>query len=205
MIGAGGGAPGGTVPVKRTDVATILALTGEKLGGKDTVADYLVSHYGAFHVRHSQILDDILRTLDVPISRRNEIDLGMALRKVFGDGVLGRALRHRVLAAEGSSDLTVINGVRFQDELENARGLRAAVVYVTAPEDLRYQRFLRRNEKADDRGQTLEQFRAQEQEPTEIGIPALGAQADFRIDNIGSLEELYRAVDRVLAQVRERS
>lgn len=183
-------------------MATVLALTGEKLGGKDTVADYLVSRHGAFHVRHSHILDDILRTLDVPVSRRNEIDLGMGLRKVFGDGILGRALRHRVLAEQGR-DLVVINGVRFQDELQNARELQAKVVYVTAPEDLRYQRFLRRSEKADDRRQTLEQFRAQEQEPTEVGIPALGAQADFRIDNVGSLDELYRAVDGVLAQAKE--
>ncbi len=183
-------------------MATIIALTGERLGGKDTVANYLVERRGAFHARHSHILDDILGILDLPISRRNEIDLGMGLRKVFGEGVLGRALRKRVLDAAPSHDLVVINGVRFQDEVENVRGLGARLVYVTAPEDLRFQRTLARREKAEDQRLTLEEFRAQEHEPTEVSIPSIGAQAEFRIDNVGSLEELCRSVDQLLEKIR---
>ncbi len=174
----------------------IIGLTGEKLAGKDTVAEYLVKKHGAAHIRHSHILDEILNLLDVPVSRRNEIDLGMGLRQVFGTGVLGRALKKRVTGAK--ADLIVINGIRFQDELENTHELGAKIVYLTAPEDIRYQRFLIRQEKADDANQNLEQFRLQEQEPTEIGIPALGAQADIRIDNIGSLEELYQKIETLL-------
>ncbi len=177
-------------------MALILALTGEKLSGKDTVAEYLVNKYGAFHVRHSHILDDILRLLDMPISRRNEIDLGMGLRRVFGEGVLNAGLKKRV--RESKNNFIVINGFRFQDELANARELGAKTVYITAPEELRYQRFLKRQEKADDARQTLEQFRQQEQEPTEVGIPALGAQADFKIENTGTLIQLYGEVDKIV-------
>lgn len=174
----------------------ILALTGEKLGGKDTVAEYLVTKYGACHVRHSHILDDILRLLDMPISRRNEIDLGMGLRRVFGDGTLNAGLRKRV--RESTSEIVVINGYRFQDELANVKELGARTVYITAPEATRYERFLKRQEKVDDARQTIEQFRQQEHEPTEIGIPSLGAQAEFRIENTGTLEELYAKIDDLL-------
>ncbi len=175
-----------------------MALVGEKLSGKDTVAEYLIKKYNAEHVRHSHILDDILNILDYPISRRNEIDIGMAMRKVFGDGTLNKALSKRV--RESPAKLIVINGFRFQDEMENVKTLGARTIYVTAPEDIRYQRFLGRQEKHDDAKQTLEEFRKQEQEPTEIGIPALGAQTEFRIDNTGSLEELYSKVDELITK-----
>jgi dephospho-CoA kinase len=174
----------------------ILGLTGEKLSGKDTVAEFLVQKHKAAHIRHSQILDEILQNLDLPVSRRNEIDLGMGLRQVFGNGVLGRALRKRV--TDTKNELIVINGIRFQDELQNARELGAKIIYITAPEDVRYQRFLKRQEKTDDATQNLDQFRLQEQEPTEIGIPSLGAQADIQIDNIGTIEQLYQKVEKIL-------
>ncbi len=176
----------------------ILALTGEKLAGKDTAAEYLVKKHGAAHIRHSHILDEILQLLAVPVSRRNEIDLGMSLRKLFGDGILGKALAKRVQSAK--SDLIVINGVRFADELNNAKALGAKIIYITAPEDIRYQRFLKRQEKTDDANMSLEQFRIQEQEPTEINIPALGARADVRIDNTGSLEELSEKVENLIKE-----
>jgi dephospho-CoA kinase len=179
----------------------IVALTGEKLGGKDTVAQYLVDRYGAFHVRHSHILDDILKILDMPISRRNEIDMGMSLRRVFGEGTLNPALRKRV--SESDANLIVINGYRFQDELANVKSLGAHTVYITAPEEVRYQRFLQRQEKADDARQTIEQFRQQEHEPTEVGIPALGAQADFKIENTGTLEELYKKIDNIIDKIEQ--
>lgn len=160
------------------------------------MAEYLISKYAAYHVRHSHILDDILKLLDMPISRRNEIDLGMGLRRVFGEGTLNAGLRKRV--RESTAEIIVINGYRFQDELTNVKELGARTIYITAPESLRYERFLKRQEKVDDARQTIEQFRQQEHEPTEIGIPGLGAQAEFRIENTGTLEELYGKVDEII-------
>jgi len=179
----------------------ILGLTGVKLGGKDTVADYLVSKHGFAHIRHSHILDEILNILDLTNSRRNEIDLGMSLRRTFGDGVLGKALAKRVLEVKKKS--VVINGIRFQDELESAVALGAKTVYVTAPEEIRFGRYQKRQEKDDDARQTLDQFRAQEHEPTEVGIPGLGAQAEFRLDNSGTKDELFLKVDKLLTSLKD--
>ncbi|MEK7161837.1 MAG: hypothetical protein AAB729_04070 [Patescibacteria group bacterium] len=61
----------------------IVGLVGEKLAGKDTTANHLVAKYGAGHFRFTHILDAILEDLDMPISRKNEIDLGLSLRKIF--------------------------------------------------------------------------------------------------------------------------
>lgn len=182
-------------------MALILGLIGEKLGGKDTVAEFLVAKYGATHIRHSHVLDEILSILDTPISRRNEIDLGMGLRTVFGEGILNKAIDKKVRNA--TTDIVVINGIRFIEEFENAKTLGAKIVYISAPEDVRYARFLKRTEKADDASQTLEEFRTQEHEPTEIQIPHIGARADFVIENTSTLEDLYANIERVLTTLNQ--
>lgn len=182
-------------------MSLILGLIGEQLAGKDAVAEYLVGKYGAEHIRHSTILDEILRILNVPISRRNEIDLGMALRQPFGVGVIGNAVKKRV--EESTAELIVINGIRFPHELENARSVGARIMYVTAPPEARFARFLKRQEKADDANLTLEEFnRRDAKEPTEEGIPAIGKLADIRIDNTGTLEALYQKVDEIMETLK---
>ncbi len=177
----------------------IIGLVGEKLAGKDVVAEYLEKKYGAFYIKYSTILDEILNILDLPVSRRNEIDLGAGLREAFKRSVLWGAVKKKVL--ESSADLKVIGSIRLEDEFESARSLGAKVLYVTAPIDLRYQRALVRREKTDDGQQTFEQFIAQEQEWTEAGIPELGKKADFRIENVGTVEELYGKIDEILSTV----
>ena len=100
---------------------------------------------------------------------------------------------------ESWADIKVIGSIRLPDELKDARDLGAKIIYITAPVELRYERFMNlRREKGDDGKQTFEEFSLQEQEWTEIQIPILGAQADFKIENTGSLEELYTKVDEII-------
>lgn len=176
----------------------VIGLVGEKLAGKDLVANYLVENHGAFHIRFTHILDDILRALDLPISRRNEIDLGLGLRKVFGDGVLGKAVVKRALSAK--ENLVVINGIRM-DEMKNVREIGAKVIYITAPMELRFERYRQRHEKADDGVMNFEQFKEQEKELTEINIPNLGKEADYKIENIGTAEELFKKVEAIIQKI----
>ena len=173
----------------------LIGLVGEKFAGKDAAANYLVKQYGAEHLRFSHILDEILNILNLPVSRRNEIDLGLGLRKIFGGSVLGPALLRR--AAKSTAGMVVINGIRM-DESEPVKKAGAKIIYITAPIELRFQRYQQRHEKTDDGVMSFNQFINQEQELTEIGIPDLGKQADFKIDNIGSLEELYKKIDGVV-------
>lgn len=172
----------------------VIGLVGEKLSGKDTTANYLAEKYSAEHFRFSHILDDILVSLDLEHSRGNEITLGLGLRKIFGEHVLVNALQKRL---EGSSaNIKVVNGIRM-DEFEVVKGWPAAkIIYITAPVELRFERYQQRHEKTDDAAMDFESFKKQEQGPTEVGIPALGARADFKIENLGSLEYLYSKVDK---------
>ena len=176
----------------------ILGLIGERFAGKDVVASYLVKQYKADHFRFSHILDDILNMLNLEISRRNEIDLGLGLRKIFGKQVLGPAIAKKV--AESENRLIVINGIRM-DEVENIKALGAKFIYITAPLETRFERYKNRREKADDAVMDFENFSKQGSELTEIQIPLLGQEADFKIENTGSLEELYLSVEKILSNL----
>jgi dephospho-CoA kinase len=178
----------------------IIGLVGEKLAGKDTVANYLVDKHNASHFRFAHILDAILEELNLEISRKNEIDLGLGLRKIFGEHVLVNALEQRV--RRSLSSYRVVNGIRM-DELDEVKSWGAKIIYITAPLEIRFPRYQQRHEKIDDGEMDLEHFKLQEQEgPTEMKIPELGQTADFRIDNIGTIEELYGKVDGILKKLK---
>lgn len=179
---------------------TIIGLVGEKLAGKDTAANYLAKKYGAFVVKFSEILDEILGLLLLPKSRRNEIDLGLGLRNIFGDEVLYRALVEKV--KKSAAGIPVINGLRMDEQERAVRDLGAKIIYITAPPEVRFARYQNRHEKPDDAVMNFEQFNKQEKELTEIGIPELGKRADFKIENIGSLEELYGKVERIIESLK---
>lgn len=175
----------------------LLGIVGEQFSGKDTVADYLVEKHGAFHIRQSHILDEILNVLGLPISRRNEMDLGMGLRQMFGTQTVGEAVRKRL--EKSDKELRVVQGIRFQEEFDIIRGLGGKMIYITASPETRYNRAMNRQEKSDDQTQTFEQFLETETtEPTEVSIPELGAKADYKIDNNSSLEELYQQIETIL-------
>lgn len=180
----------------------ILAFIGEKLGGKDAVTKYLIENHNAVQVKYSEVLDEILEILDIERSRKNETALAMGLRDLFGKDVLVPALKNKI--SKLSSPLIIMNGVRFQEELEAIKDLEVKSIYITAPQEIRYQRYLKRVEKTDDGTKSFEDFQKEDQNsPTEVNIPGLGSKADYSIENTGSLEELYSKVDKLLQELNK--
>jgi ABC-type antimicrobial peptide transport system ATPase subunit len=91
----------------------IIGLIGEKLSGKDEVAKYVVAKQNAFHIKFSHLLDEILDVLNLPKTRRNEIDLGLGLRQIFGSDVLYLGLKQRIETS--NAQVVVINGIRMDE------------------------------------------------------------------------------------------
>ncbi len=179
----------------------IIGLVGEKLAGKDEAAKYLVNKYGAFQIKFSHLLDEILDILDLPKTRRNEIDLGLGLRQIFGPDALYYALIKRI--GNSTAPLIVINGARMDEVDKIVKDLNARTVYITAPLELRYHRYQNRHEKIDDGKLSLAEFARQDrEEETEKGIPDLGKRAEFKIENTGTLEELYVKTDKIINQIK---
>jgi dephospho-CoA kinase len=179
----------------------VIGLVGETGSGKDTIAHYLETRYGAHLLRFA---DPIKETLSLYFERFSKDDqqwLAMLLKERFGKDILGKALRPHVEAAEG---LVSINGLRFPEDLDFVKTFASSfVIYITAPQRLRWERAHRRGEKTDD-ASDFAHFQKLELVPTEIHIPEIGAQADYTIVNDGSLEELLAAMDRIMEEILRR-
>lgn len=172
----------------------IIALTGEKLAGKGTVATYLAQYHEAQVLKFSQVLTSALMLLGRPNSRAELVKLGAGLRELYGDTILAESIYRQVVVQPHK--LVVIDGMRYEAEFEIFKQLpNFHLLNVTAPLEVRYARTKQRSEKSDEAGMSLEEFTARESDVTEQGIAALQALADHTIHNDGSFADLYHQID----------
>ncbi len=181
----------------------ILGLTGENASGKGTVAEYLVKKYKVKQFRFSKILDDILDRISLPHSRYNESHLAMSLRELFGYDILAQVLTKDIVKEK--LKLSLVDGMRFKNEYKLFKTIPGfKLIYVTAPVEMRYEKAKKRGEKPNEDTLTLQQFKKIEKTSrNEKDIPSLGKLADFRIDNTGTKQELYRKVDEIMKQIKK--
>ncbi len=175
----------------------IIALTGEKLAGKTTAARYLAEKYDATNFRFSQPLTDILTRLRQDNSRANLVALGEKLREIFGNDILGQILYTDLQTS--TAKYKIIDGLRYIEEYELLKNLPTfRLVYITAPINERYDRTKNRSEKSDEEKMSFDDFVKKETDSTEKGIADLAHHADITINNVGSLENFYTAIDKVI-------
>lgn len=179
----------------------IIALTGEKLAGKGTVATYLEKYHAAKVLRFSKPLSDILTRLHQPNTRQELVALGTFLRQRFGDDVLAQVVARDASTLTG---VVVIDGMRYQVEYDCFAQLpNFHLLNITAPLELRYQRTQQRSEKADEQAMTLAEFTAREQDITEQQIQIVQALADTTIRNTTTFSDLYAQLDKWLATLSQ--
>jgi len=139
----------------------------------------------------SQVLDDLLVRLHLPIERKNQIDLALALREKFGEDILAQTLKKDI--EKDPEPLIVIDGIRMPREVEVFKTLSGFVlVAVSASLKNRFERMPGRREKLDEQNMDFAEFcRIEKESPTETSIGSICQCADFRIVNNGSLKDFY--------------
>ena len=116
-------------------------------------------------------------------------------KMVLGEGALVRALRQYV--DEAPPGIVIVDALRMHRDATFVRSYPTnKIVYIDASFETRCKRMLARGEKAGESQMTPEQFLRQEQAANEVGIPEIGKNADFPIDNEGDFKSL-------LAQVKQ--
>lgn len=187
---------------KKVGGKIILGLVGQLAAGKGTVADYLKKNHRAITFRFSDSLREALELFDLEISRENMQNFSTLLRKQFGENTLAKAMAKRV--KNSSEKLIVIDGVRRPTDIENLINLEGFhLVHVVAEPKIRYQRQTKRAENIGDSNLTFEQFLKNEQAEADRQIPKVGKNAKFKIDNSGSLDKLYKQVERILKEITD--
>jgi dephospho-CoA kinase len=177
----------------------ILGFAGEIAAGKGTCADYLKARFSAETFRFSTPLFDIARRFHLPADRDTLQRLSSSLRKEFGEDLLAKIMFEDARGA--TANLIVIDGVRRLEDVKYLRELPDfKLCYISAPMRARYERMVKRGEKADDATKTFEEFEKDHQREAERGITQLEAFAADVIDNSGSLPELHAALDAIVGK-----
>lgn len=158
------------------DEHKLVFLTGKQRSGKDTVADLLVAHFGFRKINLADKVKDIATDLFKMEGKDRGllIQIGSHMRAIRED-VWVDYLLNEVLPLDGP---LVVPDVRFPNEFRRFKDMGALAVEVYAPVEVRSKR----------EGYDPE-F---EHDPTEEAL--LGYEPDFRVDNTGTLPELFMKV-----------
>ncbi len=179
----------------------IIGVAGEIASGKDTAGKYIAEKYNALSLRFSQPLRDILDRMSLPQNRENMAKLSLYLRKAFGEDVFSKVLLAESEASQNA--MIVIDGVRrLPDIIHMETNTHFYFIYIDASADIRYERLIQRRQNTDDATKTPAQFTKDALLETESQILELKERADFVINNDGTLEELERQIDDIIAAIR---
>ncbi|MFT4249740.1 MAG: AAA family ATPase [Candidatus Woesearchaeota archaeon] len=171
----------------------IIAVTGYIAAGKDVLCEELVNN-GYKHLSLSDLLRERLRKENKPTTRNNLVELGNSLREEHGDEILAKLALKRI----DSSNWVLSSVGRVAEAKELAKHTACTLVFVTANQDVRYQRLKTRNRLGDI--STYEEFLAQEKKEAKGGermyreFELLKQEADIILENNGTLEEFTKQI-----------
>ena len=179
------------------DRKVYLGIIGEIGTGKGEFADFMKLWRKALHERYSTRVRALVNRWGIPETRRNLQRIAMDLRASYGDDILTRPILKSVLSSDAG--YAVIEGIRLSGDIRDLRRLPGfKLVYVTAPIEVCHARRVASGENVGDAAKSFEDFKRDREAPNEVEIAQLGAGADYRIDNVGTLGEYRRKIEEVL-------
>ncbi len=182
----------------------ILGFAGPLASGKGTAAKYIVEKYNGGNLRFSTILRDILDRVYLPHSRGNMQTLSTWLRETFGQDVMTKTMA--IDASNDENEIVAIDGVRRLGDIKSLVQLpNFYLVSIDADIKTRFERLAKRGENPDDNTKTFEQFAKENEQESEQQIKEVQEKANFQINNNGTVEDLYRQIDDIIAEIRGKS
>ncbi|HZJ40950.1 MAG TPA: AAA family ATPase [Candidatus Saccharimonadales bacterium] len=180
----------------------IIGLVGPVASGKDVSKKYIEEHYSATSYKFSTVLRDILNRLYLPITREHLQDLSLDLRTRFGSDILAKVITAD--AKNDNSEIVIVDGVRRMDDIVHLSKLpEFKLISIEADINLRYERIKLRNENEDDATKTFAEFENDCQKEAEREIPIVISHANYRLNNDGTLAELYAQIDKIIAEINK--
>jgi len=183
---------------------TVLAAVGPMAAGKGTLIEILKKKGFESSSTSDRIREEIRRRRQ-EVNRKSLTDVGDELRQKFGEDVLAQRTAEYIKNSE--SEYFVIDSIRNPKEIEffkNKYGMR--IISIDADQKVRYERFTKR--KTNSEPMTFEEFKTLDDAEL-YGSKGSHSQrvadcmkmADFRIENVGSVGELEKQVDKALQKL----
>jgi len=174
----------------------IIGITGQTGSGKDAICRFIKDNVASVSfVRFSQPLTEALSIFVDDIKKEDQQWLGNVLRERFGSDILAQAISKKV--RDCKEDIIILNGIRYPVELELLKKMGGKLIYITAPPNTRWERVINRGEKKDDNS-SFEKFQELDNATTEKFVSEIAQNADFKIENNGTYEELMHKVREIL-------
>lgn len=174
----------------------LIGISGTLSSGKDALSDHLTKEHEFMHVSTGDVLRAIARRLynvETP-DRDLLIKTGADLRAENGPGVLvQRAIEAYKPKHDWFRGGLIVSGLRALGEAAEIPAQTGRLVYVDAPVEIRYERYVTRGRA--DNVPDLGIFQQQERRELEGHVPggphllAVQAMADVYLDNSGSFDD----------------
>ena len=176
-------------------MASVIGVVGPIGSGKDTVSDYIAKKYGYTIVSYRDIVREETEKAGMEPTRENLQKIGGGYREKYGDDYFAKKVMEKAKHLEKvvlkdmrrSSDVSVPKQY-FKSEM--------IIILVEANEKTRLERMKERSRLSDPH--TMEELRKQETREKELHFTDSFSMADVKIENKGSLEDLYRKIDQIM-------
>ena len=176
----------------------LIGLVGENGAGKDTFTTFfktVAAPQSVSRIHFSDVLYDTLKLWGIEPTRANLQNMAIIMDRQFGKGSLTRATEARIKRQKG--DIVIVEGVRWKQDVPMIRSFANSIlVYITAKPEIRFERLRKRIAGTQGKKLTRAQFDQEEKALTELEIPKIGASANFKIENNGTLDNFRKHVER---------
>lgn len=174
----------------------IITVTGT-IGAGETVLCDIFEEKGFKKVSLSDILREKLREMGKPVIRDNLRDLGDSLRKQNGPDALAKLAWEKIK----SGGNWVVDAVMSKGELDFLKSKGSYSIGVTAPDKVRYERVIGRDESTQRKFPSFEEFINIDNHDRTIGVDEILENADIIINNDGTVESLKEIVDMIIETI----
>lgn len=177
----------------------IIGVSGTPASGKDTVAEYLEKEKGFDHISHSAILRELVKKQGLDLNLENLTEAGNKVGTKLVEIALSRINKDRN---------TVVSSIRQVAEIETYKKEKNFfMLFVEADARVRFERLKSRGRVGD--SETFEQFidveyRQSDGKSGGINLEGCKKQADFVIENNGTIDELYDQIEQVYEAIEKR-
>ena len=177
------------------DDRLVVGITGRIGAGKTSAGGYLSSRHGFQYLRYSQVLSEWLAKDSESKARLQDIGW-----QVMTKGMQPELNRRLIAQIKPDSDVAV-DGLRHPldyESLKNSFPASFRMLFIDSPEEVRWER---KKDKTKYSG--LRSFKTSDSHPVEQQIEVLRANAALVLQNEGSLQDLYAALDEAVRGFRK--
>lgn len=184
----------------------LIGVVGLNGSGKDTVAQYLVERHNFSHKDLGQeIRDELVRLGRNSLDRSEMIALANEKRQELGFNYWCK----RAIESVASENL-IITSIRNPSEIDEIKSRGGNVVEVFAEQKVRFYRTVERvkiDPKLHGDVKSFDEFMAKENleltstDPSKQQLLTCVSMAEYRLNNNGSFEELYKEIEELLPKL----